>query len=471
MKRSKKDNSLLLEIITIALVVVVLALCIAGTFLLEGNMNQEWEYRTDDSDLDYYAQGSGNDFQYATSLKYAISNYFGTTLNQYVNIASLIEPFSEKVVTAMSKARIPARKLKLIADQLDADNLASPFKDFAEFIKQFDNVYEFEDYLLEMDPVGFFSTLFSGISSIFRQTNLTEDEFATFIYEYLSSNASDSYKSFLLLIGREYFIKLLSNTLYVIVRMDETANTQYMSASTSSALQQVCYQLGSTYVNIAKISGGTTTFERILWWTWDYDVSTDKGKMAQELSDSVRGKIGDLFLVLGNVLKNATTSDIEFIVNKNNGSDEHIEECNQIISSIKLAKALNQAVVESNDILTEKYSTTDAFFDKYQEVSVMLSELAYIVSEGEKDEEYEQSRVDLIDVYTQTKKQMSLLLTKNYLMEELLNMDVESDEYKELKEASSFINNVEGQVSYLLSQIFYVMVVNQLDSIPEENDA
>ena len=142
-----------------------------------------------------------------------------------------------------------------------------------------------------------------------------------------------------------------------------------------------------------------------------------------------------------------------------------------IISSIKLAKALNQAVVESNDILTEKYSTTDAFFDKYQEVSVMLSELAYVVSEGEKDEEYEQSRVDLIDVYTQTKKQMSLLLTKNYLMEELLNMDVESDEYKELKEASSFINNVEGQVSYLLSQIFYVMVVNQLDSIPEENDA
>ena len=471
MKRSKKDSSLLLEIITIALVVVVLALCIAGTFLLEGNMNQEWEYRTDDSDLDYYAQGSGNDFQYATSLKYAITNYFGTSINQYVDISSLIEPFSEKVVTAMSRARIPARKLKLIADQLDVDKLSGPFKDLNEFLKQFESIEELEEYLNNVEPIGLFDMLFSGIASLLRQSSLTEDEFAAFIYEYLADNTNATYKGFLALFGKDYFLKLFSNTLYVISRMEQMSDTPYMSTATSSALQQVCYQLGSTYVNIANVSGGTAMIERVLWWTWDYDQSTEKGVKAQQLTNSFRGKIGDLFLIIGNVLKNVTVSDIEFLVNKNNVTDEIIKERNKILTSIKIAKALDNALNVSQNILTEEYHSHEEFFDQYKDVSIAISELAWVVGEGEKDSEYEQSLVDLRNLYEKTKQYMSLLLTKDYTMEQLTNMDVESQEYLDLKEASAFVNNIEEHSAYILTQLVMVMITNKVDSIPEENDA
>lgn len=471
MKRQFRDKSLLLEIITAVCILLILALAITGTFLLEGQVNQDWEYHTDDSDIDYYAQGSGNDFQYATSLKYAITNYFGSSLNKYFNVSSLIEPFSEKVVRAMSRARIPARKLKLIADQLDVNNLTGPFKDAQEFLEQFDSFEELENYLKTQKPVGLFTAIFSGISSLLRQSTLTEDEFATFIYEFLADNTDASYQGFLAILGEEYFLKLFSNTLYVISRVDEMSDTPYMSTATATALQQVCYQLGGTYVNIAKLSGGTATLERVLWWTWDYDTTSEKGAKAQALSDSVRGKVGDLFLVIGNLLKCATTEDIEFLVNSKSANDERTEECNKIITSIKTAKALNSAINASNNLLTKSYDSYVEFFDEYMQVSNTLSDLAYVIGEGEKDSEYEQSLVDLAKLYENTKNQMTLLLSRNYTLEELLNMDASSQEYLELKDASTFVNNVEEQSAHLLTQIFYVMVTNKIDSLSEENDA
>ena len=50
-------------------------------------------------------------------------------------------------------------------------------------------------------------------------------------------------------------------------------------------------------------------------------------------------------------------------------------------------------------------------------------------------------------------------------------MDVESQEYLDLKEASAFVNNIEEHSAYILTQLVMVMITNKVDSISEENDA
>ena len=165
---------------------------ILTTVLLARSEQKQWSYYSSDDTFDYYStETSSKDFQYVNNFKHALYTYFDSLINDklstYFNVESLMEKYLEKIaeraVNAMASARVPAVKLNKIAEYLSNNSLGSFYNAFKEFVSQFDTYDEMEAYIFEnIGDYTFFSIFRDSLSGLMRETGITENEIARFIY-------------------------------------------------------------------------------------------------------------------------------------------------------------------------------------------------------------------------------------------------------------------------------------------------
>ena len=130
-----EKNGVLKSIIAVTLIAIILIGLIVGTFLIEKKESKEWEYTSSDAPVDYFNGYTEDDFQYVVSFENALASCFSDTIRKYTGIDNYITKFTKKVVTAMENARVPAKKLKLLSENILKDkkhflltmNLSSDF--------------------------------------------------------------------------------------------------------------------------------------------------------------------------------------------------------------------------------------------------------------------------------------------------------------------------------------------------------
>ena len=470
-----EKRALVVQIIAVVLVAILLIGLIVGTVLLETNEHKEWEYHTDELYVDYYANDGSNAFQYATSLKNSIITYFGTAVNKYVDISSLLTPFADSIIQAMGEARIPAIKLKYMAENLNAESLFGIFDGWKEIFSQYDNVEDLTNGLaIALSKVGIINMLSNGVSSFLDGSALTEDEFARFIYRFLINNTKEDYVQYLNLFGEDYFIKLFSNTIYVLDTLNTMNKSNYQLQSTAYSLQQICYQMGSLYTGISAVTGGTETFERVLWWTWDYDVSTSIGAECQELSDSLRGKAGDIFLIIGRFLQELTVQDIETFLSipKIETQDIRLICDYNIYSASITSKIIYEKINQALPKMGKNYDTLEELLLEYVTVSEKYSQLTELVLSQLETEENNQSdetmENDMSEMVQDILDGFEYMLDFNMTLEEIQALDGESEEYDVILEHANNTTALQTCITKIFSDVLCVMSVNKLISISEE---
>lgn len=443
---------------------------ILTTVLLARSEQKQWSYYSSDDTFDYYStETSSKDFQYVNNFKHALYTYFDSLINDklstYFNVESLMEKYLEKIaeraVNAMASARVPAVKLNKIAEYLSNNSLGSFYNAFKEFVSQFDTYDEMEAYIFEnIGDYTIFSIFRDSLSGLMRETGITENEIARFIYYYLLQNSDKTYVTYMELIGEEFFVRLVSNTIYVMVTIGDISNSRYLSESTAYSARSVVYQLGSLYVGIGSLPGGGETLERILHTNREYDETYGEYVRMNELSEKMKGKIGDFIILLGYFMRNIEPDDISSYFAYVEEEDEQAKKDAMIYSAWRFARRFDDALV---DVYGNEGGRIERFIGKYTGLLDDMCELSVLMIHEISDNDDEIPVEPSTEFFTFGNACIALC-ENNYTPDEIRQMDKEGEDYAALLyEAESFFQ-FKVAISSMISYTLLIWSANEINT-------
>lgn len=452
------------------LVLILVGGMILTTVLLAKSEEKEWTYYYADDTFDYYAQdASGNDFQYVNNFKSAVKSYFSSLihddLKKIIDVEGLLEKYlngvAERAVSAMEAARVSAAKLNKIAEFLKDNSLSNAYTIIKEYVSKFDSFDDMEADIYEnVGNYTIFSLFRNILSDLMYETGITENEIASFIYHFLLQNSNPKYVSYMTLIGEKFFTELISDTIYVIVTFGDFGGNDFITESTAYTARSILYQLGSMYVGISSIPGGAETLEHVLWTNEEYDESFADYERLNALSEKTKGKLGEFFVLVGYFMKEIDADDIYSYFSYTAEKDEGLKNDDKIYSALRFSKRFD-------DVLKARFSIEenrmDSFVEKYDEMLDALCETSLLLTKEAMNGEEEASMLPSTEfsVFGNACKALS---NQSYSLEEIQQMDKESEEYKLLSEQSNDFYQAKVAVSSTISYVIMIWIASEVNT-------
>ena len=284
-----KNAIIIILIVTISVAIIAGAVYVA----VDGNKNNgEREYFFDTAPIDYSTQ---KNFAYANLFRDAVAQYLSPVSTQID-----LSKFADRLLAAMSVTRIPAEKLGGMATAIRRNNL----NDIGGGIDGDITEKELEE-LLKISGLKVISDFLDGF---FAESGLTGEETGRFLYNYMELYSAESYKTALHLIGEDDFVKFVSTTTYFLTSVSDIkeGTGDYVN---SAVLKAALYEAGSAYLNVG--SKGTETIERVLGLRFHFDEDKANSSMINGYAAAINGKLGCVIPLIGYVLREIKTDDIE----------------------------------------------------------------------------------------------------------------------------------------------------------------
>ncbi len=479
MKKTDKKNLTL--IITLVLVLVILAGMILATLLLSNVKYNEWEYYDDNKSTDYYSDDSS--FAYVSDFSSALQNYLKSDFLQNIGFNDKVKFLTDRIIAAMQDANVPAARLGYIARVINENKLSAIFSGIEFPFEDLDGLADWLDsMMLSIGENTFFSIIGSFINKFFEITTLTEEEFSSFLFSYLSLYSSSPYKEVLRLYGRENIVSLFSDTFFAVRMLSRTNDTLGKNVSMYS-LRTALFQLGRFYLDIAKI-GDLFTFEKIFGLPDEFP-STNHPEIKDEIDkyySDVRGSFGSLFSFFGYLLTVFEEEDLsayadymgeykknyaKVTILSEKKSENLLEpdeeaELNYLLDSnaryrICSAQKMSKAVSRAMELYSDKDSKTviNSFRDKLLSMRYLL----FIISDSNENsyknyltykDMIEKDSQDLID-------SIAYFADKNYSYSEVLAMD-------NISELASFAAKFDAGTELIelyVSSVFNIWLTNK----------
>ena len=488
------------SVLSVLLIVGILGGMIGTTVVLSKKSEKEWEYKQYDQELEYFSADYANvDFGYITNFKKQISVYLGGLLNAefagFLNIEKVLEvrlsSFADKVVNAMAMARISAEKLNAISRMLQENPISGIYTRFSDF---FDRLAETEN--VESEIINFisnasiFSVLGDLLHDFMEKTTLTENEIANFIYYYILQNESEEYLEYFHKMGKEYFIKIVSETVYALSSMQSESLDHYNQESLFYIIQTILYELGDLYLDISDLTGGVDTFEHVFRFTWNYNTQYESYEELNALTAEVKGDIGTLCIVMGLFLKEISVDDISVFYTFRNAEWNEREQ-KMIVASIALSQTVQRTYEKAKLEFDLSYENAPDFFLHYADMDATLDEIIATLRGGDDEEGnwdiFDESELDIFDegweedledIEAEEVPDSFLIFSEalrffnegNFTMESFVAMDPESEEYKSIVENAQKIYAIEGGFSTLFGRLIDIWMLNKIEKITVEEE-
>lgn len=427
----------------VLLIAVMLALVIYG-FVPLNKAKPEWELFIDTAPVNYDAEEN-----YFFVMRFQDSaNLFLSSIFSGVDGSAL----TDRVISALKKARIPAEKLGSMATAINNFN--------NENIKNsLDKTEITEEDIIKYMETTTVEYLSSAIHKFFSTSNLTEEEFSKFLYVYLSDNAPSEYKLYLNLLGRENFIAFFSNSIYLINTLGEIKETGGQSIS-DYALQAVFYQLGSVYTKIVN-EIGVDVLENVLCVNWHFE-NTDgtPNEQANTIYDKISGKLGLIAGILGAVMQQTDVETIgAFRDYHKEQSNEKIKRDKLIYSQILMSKTIKDAM---NSLYNAKTGIADFedLVSTYEDVIKNTIVLNYVNSGGKESDEaiIEQGAKIKTNMATYSGA-INYLCEKNYTLAEIAALD--ANIYEKLEQKAKDMSAMKYSMDYFVASLLNIWVQQQ----------
>ena len=479
MKKTDKKNIILL--IAVILVFVILAGMILATILLSKTNQNEWTFFKDNKNTDYYSDNVS--FAYVSDFSSALQNYLNNNFLKYIGYNDKVRFLTDRIVAAMQDADVPAVRLGAMAKAINENKLSTVFSGIEYPFDDLEGFYDWSDSLmLSLGKNTFFSIIGSFINKFFDVTTLTEEEFSSFLYSYLSLYSSDPYKEVLTLYGKENIISLFSDTFFAIRMLSRTNDTLGRNVGMNS-LRTALFQLGRFYLNLSKI-GDVFSFEKIFGLPEVFPTGKHP-EIAVEINESysnVKGSFGALFKFFGNLLTVFENDDLSAYADylreyqnnyarvtvltekklletinedEQNELDTLLDNNNRyhIFAAQRMTKALSRAI--------DSYSDKDrsVIIDSFKEKLLSMRYLLFIISDSNEtsyqnyntyEEIIQQDAADLLE-------SIEYFSDKNYTYSDIKAMD----DVRELTEKAFMFDAGSELMELFVSSVFNIWITNK----------
>lgn len=445
----KSRTKAVIFVTAVVLVVALLAGIIIYTVIQASQEKKEWELFIDAAPVDYSTEE--NYFfvmRFKDSAKKFISSVFngadGTVL-------------TDRVISSLSKARIPAEKLGTMATAISQTDINA--------INESLNGLE----ITEEDIMNFMQTttmeyIAISLHKFFSVSGLTEEEFSRFLYAYLKDYSPKDYVIYLDIFGKENFIAFFSNSIYLINTLSEIKETGGESIS-DYALQAVFYQLGSVYLSIIN-DVGVDVVEKVLCFDWNFvDQNGIEDTEKNELFTAVRGRIGLIAGILGSLMKEIDVYTIGIIRDYLAEEDEgRIKSDKQIYAQMLMAKTIKESLKTMYSAKTGIENFED-MANTYLTAIKNTVKLNYLISGGSLDDQI------IIDACEQIDGNMSryigaitYLSELDYSYEQIT--EIEAGEYYDaLIIKAKEMNSMKYSLDYFIASLLNIWINEQSKSL------
>lgn len=466
MKESLKKN--IIALIAVVLSLILLSGMIASTIILSTRKTENWEYNNSSEAIDYYSDSQDFDKvigEFRNKLLSYFNELFGSNGNQFVDFGLLYSSYADAIVNACSLARIPPSKLEAMADALERHSVSSVFARIKNAIGDIKDIEDFEKILEKyLSNYSFISVLSNFLNGFLSETTLSETELARMVYYYLINYSSKEYAAYLVLMGEDVFVEILSNTISVISMLKSLSSNanSYGIIATTGSIKSVLYQLGSIYCsayNAFAVNGITDdTLEKALCLTWDFNSKYLNREALQERSERIRGKLADLLYFLGTIMKNIGNEDIEAYLNYSYSDDETKENL-YICSALKLAETVEVSFNKAKNDMKFKYDSIEDLSASYADVSIVLGEIWALQIDSGIDDAEEVNEVKK-SVFSNFSNGCAYLNSVQYTSDNVKALDKNSEDYIKLyKNASDFFAIGSG-LSVIMQELAFVWIGN-----------
>lgn len=281
-------------IIIVLVVVIAVAIIVGSVYVAVDNNRsvESREYFFDTAPIDYSSQSN---FAYAKLFKEAVATYFSS-----VSTSIDLGAFGDRLLAAMSVSRIPAEKLGGMATAIKNNSLSDILgKSWTDMSDE-----EWEELL----RVPGLTAISSFLDAFFEESGLTGEETGEFLYNYMQLYSPADYKAALSLVGEDTFVRFVSTTTYFLTSISDIKQGKgdYID---SAALRAVLFEGGSAYANMGKV--GLDNIEKAFGLIWQYGEDKNNAAEINRYTAAMQGKIGGIIPLIGYVLREVKTTDIE----------------------------------------------------------------------------------------------------------------------------------------------------------------
>lgn len=420
----------------ITLLILVAVAIIAVVVIAAVNANKpkvDNEYFIDTAPIDY---GAAENVVYVKRFHDTVGDYFNS-LSTQINL----DGFADRLINALSAARIPAVKL---------DGLATAIKnnDLGKISEAVNGGQITEDMLKEILNKTNVDILGSFFRSFYEESGLTSEEFGAFIYSYLNLYSSNDYKAALNAVGRENFIELISYTTYFLSAIDEINEDNLFRED--GVLSAAFYQLGA--VLKAGADGGVENLEKVLGFEWIFGSDRENYEKINVYTAPLKGSLGYLFPLAGCVLKEIDSETLEVLQKTDLSNDaENIYAKSKAIKAA--ARGIDKFIAEfGNGYGVE---SADGVFARLQIAMENVYGAIFVASDGNREmfDELKQNSAKMMNNFSAA---FELFKETDLTVEELKSMDYE--QFERLKKAAEDVDAMSGYADTAVGGIFYMWV-------------
>lgn len=366
--------------------------------------------------LDIYIDNSPIDYTEKDNVIYAMR--FRKSIEDLFALISIdsgekvVYDFIHELLYCLSVARISPQKLGNIADLVGKyrEDLQKAFSGEISLDEQ----TILDIYLISSKSVtGFFN-------NFFEQTDLTEEEFAKFLYNYTSRNSSEEYKKALLTIGESDYMILLANSFYLLnIFGDIEGKTKNVTAS---QLEAVLYQLGKNYIEISE-RVGISNLKTIFGLDWETEEDDEKSAALDIYSRDLSDKLSRIFVILGKTAVNTDRAQIELLLKDTENSNEKDKTIYKLLKMQTALEIARKGFSSSAEYFADLNATDyKDIIEEYHQTFISAYKLKMELSENEISQEYLD---DLDEKFRYILNLISFFATNNYSYDDLAELSDE----------------------------------------------
>lgn len=433
------------NVIGITLLIAVALALIVGVAVVAVRAKSNAEERVyfiDTAPVDYTAAENA---VYVLKFRNAVASYLAP-VSEELSLGDL----ADRLLNAMSKARIPAQKLGGMADAINKYSLSG----IGGSVDGWDLTEE--QFIAILTKSGF-SYVNEFLNSFFDESGLTGEEFGTFLYHYLDLYGSSDYKLALNAVGKDIFIQFMSCTVYFITSVNDVGSGegQYID---DYILEAAFYQLGSVFLN-AVDAAGAEVLERALGLQFSVGETQDNYEEINAYLGALNGKTGTVIAMIGCILRSASANAIGECRSyaETGGDDELIY--SQILAAKEALDGLRQ--------FTERYDGAlgNDLFEIKEEMYTYVENitLAQAIITGSDMEALAEALDDMHSRMNAFADSLAYLATLDYTREDIAALDETAKEA--LVEQAKNMSVLASDADYLFSEIIIMWITTRMNEM------
>lgn len=441
-----KNAIIIILVVTISVAIIAGAVYVA----VDGNKNNgDREYFFDTAPIDYSTQ---ENFAYANLFKKAVAEYLSPISSQ-INLSA----FADRLLAAMSVTRIPAEKLGGMASAIKKNNLNDIVGNIDGDITE-----EELEKLLHISGLKVISDFLDGF---FEESGLTGEETGKFLYNYMELYSAENYKTALHTVGEDNFVKFVSTTTYFLTSVSDIkeGTGDYVN---SAVLKAALYEAGSAYLNVG--SKGADVLEQVLGFNFHYDEDKTYSAEINGYAAAIKGKSGCVIPLLGYVLREIKTDDIERarLYSQNHKDDD------LIISQAGFARSVKAGIEKFLLAYGEKIGAENLTELKLQLISlaknlysaqILTAGIEPSILENEEMKEYFAASAESFETFFATVEKLSDMDISDEIID-----GMSEEERKELVSTAKNMWSLEGESGTFVTAVTYMWAAQRLYEAEKE---